>query len=210
MTSIKTVAAVAFVALLVPVAAVAKEAKVNGPTALAGTGFFGGELEMAMADGQRPVRINGAGGYVGILDLGGDLKVRCVGQGRAKVKETEQGKVYLCAGRGGQATILGSRFKFRGFANRYRAMFPAGVTGSFRGRFVACTQGEESWECARPERAERPERPERTERPDRPDRPDRPERPEAKERVSPKEAPAPKQDDEVPTLAELAAMLAGK
>lgn len=203
MTSIKTVAAVAFVALLVPVAAVAKEAKVNGPAALAGTGFFGGELEMAMADGQRPVRINGAGGYVGILDLGGDLKVRCVGQGRAKVKETEQGKVYMCAGRGGQATILGSHFKFRGFANRYRAMFPAGVTGSFHGRFVACTQGEEGWECARPES---PERPAATER-----KPAEPrERANPGERAKPKEAPAPKQDDAVPTLAELAAMLAGK
>ncbi|HUH14747.1 MAG TPA: hypothetical protein VML35_02570 [Gaiellaceae bacterium] len=197
MTSIKTVAAVAFVALLVPVAAVAKEAKVHGPAALAGAGFFGGELKMAMADGQRPVRIIGAGGYVGILDLGGDLEVRCVGQGRAKVRKTEQGTVYMCAGRGGQATVLGSHFKFRGFANRYRAVFPAGVSGSFHGRFVQCTQGEDGWECGR---LERPERPEATER----------KRAEPKERVSPKEAPAPKQDDAVPTLAELAAMLAGK
>jgi hypothetical protein len=198
MTSIKTVAAVAFVALLVPVAAVAKETKVQGPAALAGAGFFGGELTMAMEDGQRPVRIGGVAGYVGILDLGGDLRVRCAGKGRrAKVKETEQGKVYMCAGRGGHATVLGSHFKFRGFAVRYRAVFPAGVSGSFHGRFVQCTQGEEGWQCGR---LERPERPEATER----------KRAEPKERANPKQAPAPKQDDEVPTLAELAAMLAGK
>lgn len=44
--------------------------------------------------------------------------------------ETEQGTVYLCKGRGGQATVLGSPFKFRGFARPYRerrgVLSPAG------------------------------------------------------------------------------------
>ena len=29
-----------------------------------------------MEDGQRPVRIAGRAGYIGVLDLGGDLKIR--------------------------------------------------------------------------------------------------------------------------------------
>ena len=58
--SIRTIAVTALVALLVPVAAVAKDAKdsndskVKGPAALVGAGFFGGELELAMADGSGP------------------------------------------------------------------------------------------------------------------------------------------------------------
>ena len=82
--SIRIIAAAALVALLVPVAAVAKDARVKGPTALVGAGYFGGELELAMEDGQRPVRIAGRGGYIGVLDLGGDLKIRCTGKGRVQ------------------------------------------------------------------------------------------------------------------------------
>ncbi|MGZ8694481.1 MAG: hypothetical protein ACXWYS_03495 [Gaiellaceae bacterium] len=179
MTSIKTIVAAALVALLVPVAAGAKEAKVSGPVALVGAGFFGGELTMAMADGQRPVRITGRGGYLGILDVGGDLKVRCVGKGRVQKQETEQGVVYLCMGRGGQAVVLGSHFKFRGFAEHYRVLLPAGVAGSFHGRFKRA--GEQS---------------------------ERPLRAEPKERGADK--PAADEDDELPTLGELAELLAGK
>ena len=157
--SIRTIAATAFVALLVPLAAVAKESEVNGPAALAGKGFFGGELTMELADGQRPVRLGARGGYIGILDLGGDLKVRCQGRGRVHKKETEQGVVYMCIGRGGQAIILGSHFKFRGFAMRYRALLPAGTSGTFHGRFVECTktegeEGEAKWACGGGEQRE--------------------------------------------------------
>jgi hypothetical protein len=176
MTSIKTIVAAALVALLVPVAAGAKDARVSGPAALAGTGFFGGELTMAMADSQRPVRIAGRGGYLGILDLGGDLKVRCLGKGRVQKKDTEQGVVYVC---GSQAVVLGSHFKFRGHAVHYRVLIPAGAAGSFHGRFTRA--GERS---------------------------ERPSQAEPKERAG--EKPAPTEDDELPTLAELAAMLAGK
>lgn len=179
MTSIKTIVAAALVALLVPVAAGAKEARVSGPAALVGQGFFGGELTMAMADGQRPVRIAGRGGYVGILDLGGDLKVRCLGKGRVQKTETAQGIVFVCMGRGGQAVVLGSHFTFRGFAEHYRVLLPAGVAGSFHGRFVRA--GEQS---------------------------DRPQRVEPKERDAGK--PAADEDDELPTLGELAELLAGK
>ena len=98
MTSFKMIVAAALVALLVPVAAVAKDANVSGPAKLVGKGFFGGEFTMAATENQRPVRIAARAGYVGILDLGGDLKVRCTGKGRVTRKTTEQGTVYLCAG----------------------------------------------------------------------------------------------------------------
>lgn len=200
--SIRTIAAAALVALLVPVAAVAKDAKVKGPTALVGAGFFGGELELAMEDGQRPVRIVGRAGYIGILDIGGDLKVRCVGTGRVQKKETENGDVYFCAGRqGGQAIVLGSHFKFRGYAAHYRALLPAGATGSFHGRFVQCDPEAEASKCTGPKRdAPKPDAT-RTET-------ERAKPAEPRERGQ--QRPAPSEDEEIPTLAELAALLAGK
>jgi hypothetical protein len=189
MTRFTAVAAVALVVLLVPVAAVAKEATIQGPAMVGGKGFFGGELQMANADGQRPVKLTGRIGHIGILDLGGDLKVRCVGKGRMQKTETEQGDVYLCKG-SGQALVKGSHFKFRGFAGQYRVHFPAGTRGTFNGTFVHCAKGENGWRCARPAKAERPERPTVTER----------QRPEpARERPA-----APKQDEEIPTVEELA------
>ncbi len=168
MTSIKTIVAAALVALLVPVAAGAKDTRVSGPMSLAGQGYFGGELTMPMADGQRPVKIAGRGGYLGILDLGGDLKVRCLGKVRSQKQRTERGVVYSC-GRGVQAVLLGSHFTFRGFSAHYRVSLPAGVAGSFHGRFTRAG--------AQPERAS---------------------------------APTADKDDELPTLSELAELLAGK
>lgn len=203
--SIRTIAVTAFVALLVPLAAVAKESEVKGPAALAGKGFFGGELTMELADGQRPVLLGARGGYVGILDLGGDLKVRCQGKGRVHKQETEQGVVYMCAGRAGRAIVLGSHFKFRGFAMRYRALLPEGTSGTFHGRFVECTkteseEGDAKWSCGGGEqRAGVRERAGEK-------------RDGLKEKAKEpgQSKPGASEDDEVPTLAELAAMLAGK
>ena len=135
--SIRTLAVTALVALLVPVAAVAKDARVKGPATLVGAGYFGGELELASADGQRPVRLVGRAGYVGVLDLAGDLKVRCLGTGRTQKQETRDGAVYSCAGRQGvEVLLLGSHFRFRGFATHYKAFLPAGASGTFHGRYV--------------------------------------------------------------------------
>ena len=202
--SIRSIAATAFVALLVPLAAVAKESEVNGLAALAGKGFFGGERTMTLADGQRPVHLGARGGYVGILDLRGDLKVRCQGKGRMHKKETEQGVVYMCAGRGGQAVILGSHFKFRGFAMRYRALLPAGTSGTFHGRFVECTKteseaGEAKWSCGGGKQREGVRERAGEQRDGLKEK--------AKERGQEKTGAS---EDEVPTLAELAAMLARK
>jgi hypothetical protein len=184
--SIRIIAVAAVVALLVPVAAVAKDATIEGPAAIAGAGFFGGEIEMAATEGQRPFRIVGRVGYVGFLDLAGDLKVRCAGKGRVTKKQTEAGVVHLCSGRGGQAVALGSHFKLRGHALRYRAFFPAGASATFHGRFVECTKREDGWECERPERPTKAEPKQRGER------------------------PAKDAEDEIPSLDELAAMLDGK
>ena len=72
-----------------------------------------------MEDGQRPVKLAARAGYIGVLDLGGDLKIRCVGTGRVQKQETENGIVYRCAGRkGGEVVLLGSHFTFRGFATQ--------------------------------------------------------------------------------------------
>jgi hypothetical protein len=145
------------VALLVPVAAVAKDAEgagsakdVQGPSKVLGAGHFGGELELAGEEGQRPVRIQGRAGYIGVLDLGGDLKVRCLGKGRVQKAETEAGMVYRCAGRGGQIVLLGSHFAFRGFAVRYRAFLPEGASGTWKGqRFLVRERGDEAAERGR-------------------------------------------------------------
>jgi hypothetical protein len=146
--SIRIIAALGLVALLVPVAAVAKDARVKGPATLVGAGHFGGELELASADGQRPVRILGRAGYIGVLDLGGDLKLRCNGTGRVQKQQTRAGTVYSCAGRrGGEVVLLGSHFRFRGFATHYKALLPAGATGTFHGRYAV--QGERAPKPAR-------------------------------------------------------------
>ncbi len=168
---IRTIAAAALVALLVPVAAVAKDASVKGPTAIAGAGYFGGELELAMEEGQRPVRIAGGAGYLGVLDVAGDLQLRCPGKGRVQKHETRNGTVHRCAGRrGGEIVLLGSHVVFRGFLTRYRAQIPAGAAGTFHGRFVVS-------DGARGEASKRPQ-------------------------------PGPARDDEeIPSLEELAAML---
>lgn len=183
--SIRTIAVTALVALLVPVAAVAKDAKVEGPSALVGAGYFGGELEQALADGQRPVKIAARAGYIGVLDLGGDLKIRCLGTGRMQKHETEKGMVYRCTGRqGGHVILLGSHFTFRGFAKRYKATLPAGTSGTWHGRFVVRGENDGSGAGERPKVTERPTPAER--------------------------APKPARDaDEIPSLDELAEMLDG-
>lgn len=156
MTSIKTLVAVALVALLVPVAAVAKETTIEGPQTLGGRGHFGGEIQMANGEGQRPVVLVGRIGYVGFLDLGGDLRVSCAGKGRVVTEKTEQGAVYLCRG-SGRALVKGSHFKLRGFARVYRVRFPEGARGIFNqaGRNME-REGEEPEERQAPERRQSP------------------------------------------------------
>ena len=133
--------AIALVALAVPMAAVADDEptrggqKVKGPSVVSGNGFFRGDLEMRGADESRPVVIAGTRGYVGLLALSDDVKVRCIGYGEATTKETQQGIVYFCKGLRGAMKVVGSHFVFRGYANRYVITLPAGASGTLHGRF---------------------------------------------------------------------------
>jgi hypothetical protein len=151
--NVRWFAACALIALLVPAAAVAATGgEVTGPAALTGNGYFGGELRMELDDSRRPLRIAGRIGYVGFLDLGGDLKVRCGARSRLTVRRSEQGRVYLCKGRFGQAVARGSHFVFRGFAARYKLDVPAGASGTLNGPFAE--RGERSGERSQEERSE--------------------------------------------------------
>lgn len=184
-TTLRTIAAAVAVALLAPTAAGAKERQEPRKTAVSGPTVLVGAGRFAgelelAGKSERPVRIVGRG-HVGFLDLGGDLEVSCAGKGRVRQKKTEQGTVLLCAGHG-RAVARGSHFALRGFARRYRIMLPEGASGTFSGRFKACEQGEAAKGCGSAERSGRPE--------------------------SRDEENA--EGEEVPTLAELAAELAGK
>lgn len=139
-------------ALALPASAAAKQNEIKGPATLAGAAFVGGELSMTSLDEQRPFAFQGRAGYVGFLDLAGDLKVRCAGKGEARSKETDKGRVFMCMGRGGVAQALGSHFRFRGFALRYRILVPEGVSGEIHGRYVICADGGAKAEraCAAP------------------------------------------------------------
>ncbi|HWH05871.1 MAG TPA: hypothetical protein VNT23_05480 [Gaiellaceae bacterium] len=198
-----TAVAAAVVAAVAPGVAAAKQAEVSGPSALAGRSYFGGELKLAGGEAQRPVRITGRIGYVGFLDLGGDLEVRCNGRGRVEKRETENGDVYLCRGAVGTAVVSGSHFKLRGQARQYRVLLPEGASGTWNGNFVVCTKGENGPTCDR--RADRAA--ERQERLDTA----KERRDAAKEkRDAPKERAAGKkagERDAIPTLKELAELL---
>ena len=135
-------------ALALPAAAMAKQTEITGPATLAGAAFVGGELTMASLDEQRPFVFAGRAGYVGFLDLAGDLKVRCTGKGESNSKETDKGRVYICMGRGGAAKVIGSHFRFRGFALRYRIQVPEGASGEIHGRYVICGDGSDKAERA--------------------------------------------------------------
>lgn len=132
---------IALVALALPMSALAEGEpargghQVKGPLVVTGHGFFRGELEMRDADESRPVVIAGRRGYVGVLALSDDVKVRCSGHGEATKKETEKGTVWFCKGLRGAMKIVGSHFVFRGFANRYVIALPAGSGGTLHGRF---------------------------------------------------------------------------
>lgn len=146
MKVIRVIPVLLLAAFLLPGAAAAKTVEVKGPLAIGGHGFLNGELTMELGDEPRPVVFAGKGGYIGLLDLGGDLQVRCAGRGKARSKQTEQGKVYFCIGRAGTAHAVGSHFKFRAFAGHYLAAFPEGTSGTVNGRFVVCRGGDQAAE----------------------------------------------------------------
>lgn len=162
---------------VLPGVASAKSVDVKGPLVLAGKGFFAGELTMQNAAESRPFVYEVKAGYFGVIDLKGDLKVRCQGFEETEVEETEEGKVYFCMGERGRALVRGSHFKFRAFGVLYRAKLAEGTSGQLTGRFVACDKPGEGddedrprvcgWGQMRPDAGQRPDaqRPD-TQRPD--------------------------------------------
>ncbi|MBA2460834.1 MAG: hypothetical protein H0V45_03545 [Actinobacteria bacterium] len=82
--------------------------------------------------------------------------------------------------------MLGSHFKLRGFARAYRVLVPEGAGGTFNGRFVLCT----TQERCEPAADEQPQTREKGE--------------------NARERPAAPDDEEIPTVDELAELLAGK
>jgi hypothetical protein len=126
-------AAAALAALVVAGTAGAAETEVSGPLTLVGKGRFGGQLEMATPDASRPVVIAGRRFHVAVLDLAGDLKVRC--SGRTATSRTERGTLVVCHAQRGQLRIRGSKFGLRGIAGQYLIHLPEGTAGTLTGRF---------------------------------------------------------------------------
>jgi 3-methyladenine DNA glycosylase/8-oxoguanine DNA glycosylase len=84
-------------ALATPVVAAAQRLDVQGPVALSGHGLLRGELQATAA--ARPVRIRFQAGRVRLVDLAGDLKVRCKGRPARSRQNADGQTVYQCAGR---------------------------------------------------------------------------------------------------------------
>ena len=150
------------------IASAANAQDVKGPLVIAGKGFLRGELKMENPAESRPFAFGVKGGYIGIIDKKGDLKVRCQGFEETEVEETEEGKVYFCMGERGRALVRGSHFAFRAFGVFYKAHLPEGTSGQLTGRFVQCGKpGEGSDEhprlCGRPDEGDRGTRGERPE-----------------------------------------------
>jgi hypothetical protein len=126
-------ATAALAALAVAGTAGAAGQEVSGPLTLVGKGRFGGQLEMATPDASRPVVVAGRRFHVAVLDLAGDLKVRC--SGRTATRETERGTLVVCHAPRGQMRIRGSNFALRGVAGQYVIHLPEGTSGTLTGRF---------------------------------------------------------------------------
>ena len=154
----KAMLLLALAALMAPATAAAASIELDGKAVtLAGRGFVRGELTAA-AD-SRPVLIRAKAGYVKVVDLGDDLKVRC-GNGKSATRRNDEGQtVFLCAGRGGPMAISGSHFKLNGFAMRLAIRIPDGYTGKLGGNLHEAAAGDRDGADGRPARdAERDSR----------------------------------------------------
>ncbi len=120
-------------ALALPATAAAQSVQVSGQAvALQGRAFL--KAELTASAGAQPVEVRARAGFVRVVDLGGDLKVDCGGQGRTRQSKNDQGQaVFLCVG-AGRAQVQGSHFRIQGFALHYGLLIPDGYTGTVQGR----------------------------------------------------------------------------
>lgn len=120
--------ATAVAALAIPAAAAAKAGDVSGKAVeLQGRAFLRAELSSAGAD---PVEVTVPGGFVRLVDLGGDMKAQC--DGKSRTRQNAKGDVVvICLG---SAQVAGSHFRLHGFAPHYGISIPDGYTGKVKGR----------------------------------------------------------------------------
>jgi hypothetical protein len=147
------VAVAALAALVVAGTAGAAEQEVSGPLTLVGKGRFGGQLAMAAPNESRPVVLAARRFQVAVLDLAGDLKVRC--SGRTVTREAEEGTLVVCKAMRGQLRIRGSRFGLRAVAGQYVIHLPEGTSGKLTGRFRERAAQYDTAETERPAQARR-------------------------------------------------------
>ncbi len=120
-------------ALAVPAAAAAQTLDVQGPVTIRGLGPLRGELQAP--DPARAVKIRFQAGRLKLVDLAGDLKVRCKGRPARSRQDADGHAVFLCAGRAGGALVQGSHYGIALAAAHYGLQIPEGVSGSLSGRF---------------------------------------------------------------------------
>lgn len=126
--------------------AAADKVEVEGPMRLLGHGLFRGEL--SSTDGPKRVHVRIAG-QVRFVDLRGDMKVVCRGNGQTHAGLNDDGKLVVqCTGRMA-AVVSASNFGLAGRGRQYAIGIPAGVTGTLNGQFRK--RGQEPAEQARPE-----------------------------------------------------------
>ena len=144
----RTVPLLVLAALAVPASAAAQKIDVKGPLALRGHAFVRGELQARSET--KPVQIRLQAGFVRIVDLGSDLRVRCQGRGQRKATKNESGQtVYLCSGRALRIGVRGTHYRIFGFAMQYGFLIPEGVAGSLAGAFRQCAAGTDAKACSK-------------------------------------------------------------
>ena len=152
----RTVPLIVLVALAIPAAATGKRIDVTGPIAVQGHAFVSADLQAT--DASRPVRMRLRAGFVRIVDLSGDLKVRCGGKAKLQTRKNARDQnVYLCIVRAGRLAMKGSHYRLFGFAMRYGLLIPEGVSGTLAGRFQECRVSDGKPACGKPSDPARPD-----------------------------------------------------
>ena len=117
-------------------AAAQQRPDVQGPALVGARGQLEGEVRAAKA-----MRVEAGGGYVGVMDLGGDLDVTCTGGELRDRRSVDGHRQVLCVGRHIQVQVSGKRFVFKAQGRRLGALVPVGATASLLGDFRLLDRG---------------------------------------------------------------------
>jgi hypothetical protein len=123
---------VAFAALLVPAAALAKSIEVEGPASLAGRGGVRGALHGEQA---ATVNLRMAGGLIKVTGAAGNLAVRCTGRKVRQGSRTHRRlQTVVCKARGPMlVAITSNRFRFGAKSRAFTIQVPEGLSGTLHG-----------------------------------------------------------------------------